>query len=133
MPAVQTLPPVQATPHPPQLAESLFVSTHALAQDVRPAPQEDVHSPAEHTWPDAHFVVHAPQWDASFAMSKHEPPQFVVPPGQAHEPAVQTMPPVHAMPHPPQLDESLVVSTHAPAQEMRPALHDDVHSPDEQT
>src|SRR5438094_83924 len=95
-PPVQLLPPVQAMPQaPPQL--------------VRPVPHAAPHTPTEHTWPAAHLVVQEPQCAASLVVSKHSPPQLVVPAAHEQEPAVQVLPPVHDNPHPPQLVSLLLV------------------------
>ncbi len=44
-------------------------------QLVWPAGHELVHTPATHTWPDAHAVPHAPQFERSVARVTHVPAQ----------------------------------------------------------
>ena len=46
-----------------------------------PDTQLTVHTPAEHTWPDAQPRPHAPQLLVSVCRSRHTPEQFVVPIG----------------------------------------------------
>ena len=67
--AVQVMPPVHATPQPPQLVLLVFVSTQAPPQFVRPEPHADMHRLAEHTCPVEHLVVHEPQCEVSLVVS----------------------------------------------------------------
>jgi len=78
-PATQVLPPLHASPHPPQLALSLCVSTQLPAQSVVAPGQLAIHADAPHTWPVAHIIMHAPQLSGSSVRSKQTPAQSVVP------------------------------------------------------
>jgi hypothetical protein len=83
-PALHTVPPVQAIPHPPQLFESVFVSTQAPVQFVVPAGHAVVHI-IEQTCIEVHIVPHPPQFCGSVFVSTQTPPQRV-PVAQAHMP-----------------------------------------------
>ena len=63
----------------PQLPLSVVRSRHTPEQLVVPDTQLTVHTPAEHTWPDAHARPHMPQLLLSVVRSRHAPEQFVVP------------------------------------------------------
>jgi hypothetical protein len=84
MPALHTVPPVQAIPHPPQLFGSVFVSMHAPVQFVVPAGQVVVQV-IEQTCIEVHIVPHPPQFCGSVVVSTQTPPQSV-PVAQAHMP-----------------------------------------------
>ena len=73
----QRVPPAQARPQAPQLLSSLWVSTQAVPQAVRPIEQAVRHMPAEHTWPAVQAVPQAPQWVALVAVSTQAPLQRV--------------------------------------------------------
>jgi hypothetical protein len=62
-----------------------------------------------------HSLAQAPQFEVSFLVSTHEPPQFTVPLPQAvtHWPPVHTWPAAQAAPHLPQLLRSEFSSTQA--------------------
>jgi hypothetical protein len=111
-PPMQTVPPVQAMPHPPQLFGSVFVSTQAPVQSVVPAGHMVVQVIAQ-TCIEVHIVPQPPQFCGSVFVSTQTPPQSV-PTAQPHMPPLQTCPPTHLVPHPPQLFGSLLVFTHAP-------------------
>jgi hypothetical protein len=64
-------------PHVPQSKGSVFVSTHAPAQFVRPAPHEVAHAPSEHTWPAAQRMPQPPQLFGSLCVSVQTPEQRV--------------------------------------------------------
>jgi hypothetical protein len=51
-----------AVPQAPQLRALVVVSTHELAQFIKPVPHEVVHAPPEQTSPAPHVWPHAPQW-----------------------------------------------------------------------
>jgi hypothetical protein len=87
-PAMQTLPPVHAMPHPPQLFTSVAVLMQAPAQLVVPVGHEVVHVIA-HTCIDVHIVPQSPQFWGSVLVSTHTPPQSF-PVAQAHVPPLQT-------------------------------------------
>ena len=59
---------------------------------------------AEHTWPAAQAVPHAPQWARSLARSRHEPPQLASPAAHdtTHAPAEHTWPAAQAVAQAPQ-------------------------------
>jgi hypothetical protein len=75
-PLLQTCPAVQATPHAPQLAGSLLLSTQF------PGPHSNIPAGQTqwlslHSCDCVHTVSHAPQW-AAFAVTSMQPPlQFV--------------------------------------------------------
>jgi hypothetical protein len=103
-PAAQPSPsvPVHAAPHMPQLAVSLVVSAHLLAQ---------------HTWGAVHFVPQAPQLLLSATVLMHAPlhatsPMF----GHVQVPFLQVAPMGQTVPHIPQFIVSLLVSTHTSPQ-----------------
>jgi len=100
-PAMHTLPPVHAMPHPPQLFTSVIVLTQAPVQLVVPPGHMVVHV-IEHTCVAVHIVPQAPQFWGSVAVSTQIPPQST-PAGQPQVPLLHTCPPTHLMPHPPQL------------------------------
>jgi len=54
------VPPTQLAPQAPQLLLSVSVLTHVPPQFVSPI-VHPVQTPDEHTWPDAHAIVHEPQ------------------------------------------------------------------------
>jgi hypothetical protein len=63
----QLCPPGHCMPQPPQLASSLWVSTHTPLQNALAGSwQVLAHTPAEHTWPAGHFIPHALQLSGSF-------------------------------------------------------------------
>jgi hypothetical protein len=108
-PAVQTLPPVQATPHVPQLRGSVavVVQTAGEPQAVWPAGhwvlQPSGAGVAEQIWPAAQTVVQLPQAVGSVFVFLQVPEQSVRPVGQLQALLVQVLPPVHATPQVPQL------------------------------
>jgi len=83
-PALHTVPPVQAIPQPPQLFESVFVSTQAPVQFVVPVGHVVVQV-IEQTCIAVHIVPHPLQFCGSVLVSTQTPPQSV-PLGQAHMP-----------------------------------------------
>jgi hypothetical protein len=84
-PMLHTAPPVQASPHPPQLFTSVIVSTQAPVQFVVPAGHIVVHIPAQ-TCGAVHMMVHIPQFWGSVAVLTQTPPQSVPPFGQTQAP-----------------------------------------------
>jgi hypothetical protein len=99
--AMQVAPAVHAFPHAPQLAGSVWVSTHAELQLVSVPGQAAVQSPLLHTWLAPHAMPHAPQFLGSFNVAAQVPPQFTSVKGQVHWPLVQPRP-LHAVVHWPQ-------------------------------
>ena len=63
----------------PQFPVSVVRSRQTPEQLVVPETQLTVHTPAEHTWPDAHPRPHAPQLLLSVVRSRQTPVQLVVP------------------------------------------------------
>src|SRR5512132_3128284 len=102
-PATQVVPPVQATPQPPQFSPFVRMSTQAPAQLVSVKAPSDVHALAEHTCSGVHATSHPPQLAGSRVVSTQTPLQGVVPTGHSHTDDVQTCPPVHTRPQDPQL------------------------------
>jgi hypothetical protein len=88
-PASQTRPPVQATPQPPQLAESMFGSMHAPAQSSCPAEHPAAQAPLEQTRPVVHATLHIPQFLGSLFVSTQTPLQSAAPAGHAQMPRSQ--------------------------------------------
>jgi hypothetical protein len=110
------LPPVQLTPHWPQLFPSTCVFTHAPPQLTFGVAQTVVHEPLLHTWPEAHFVPHAPQLVGSVCLSTHTPVHASVPPGHEHVPPLQTCAVGHVFPQAPQFSGSWFVFAQVPPQ-----------------
>src|SRR4051812_34960437 len=79
----------QATPHPPQLSESVDVSAQTLPQQ---APSQLVdsshgagtHAPPSQTSVSGQTIPQVPQWDESDSVSTQTPSQSVHPSGQTH-------------------------------------------------
>ena len=108
----------QAFPQPPQLAGSLFVSTHDAElspHDVSPEGHSDPQLPATQATPSSHAFPQAPQLAGSVstsvqgavALSAHTKrcaPQVVV-----HTPPAHAEPAAHVFPHVPQLASSVCV------------------------
>ena len=132
LPPLHTCPAPQSTPHPPQLALSVWGLTHELPQRVWVLSHDEPHLPDEHTSPAAHFVPHAPQLSASTCVSLQVAPHRVVPPphDEAQAPREHTSPALHAAPHAPQYALSDASSTHPPPHEAAVALHVGVPDPD---
>ena len=86
------VPLVQLAPLPhwvvqvPQANGSVFKSTQALLQLVRPEAQTVVHLPNEQTWPEEHLVPQPPQLLTSLWVSTHAPEHSVVLLGHLHCP-----------------------------------------------
>lgn len=92
---------------PPQLATSLFASTHLVPQRMKPALHWNVHlAPLQRGAAFAgalHTVPQAPQFDVSVARSAQASSQGVLlPQSVAHCPERHTSPPPQAAPHLPQ-------------------------------
>jgi hypothetical protein len=120
---------VHAVPHAPQLAGSVSVSTHMLAQSVSPVAHIAAQLPAVQTSPDAQAVPHVPQFPGSVSVSTHAPPHEVSPVGQPQLPPVHISPDAQAVPQPPQFIRSVSVSTHAPVQSVNPVPHPVAQAP----
>jgi len=116
VPLPQSWPPVQTTPHEPQLLESPFGFTQApphriwLWGQVVPFTQ----APIWQLSPVAHVVPQAPQFWKLESRSTHMPLQSVRPTSQVHLPVTQICPAEHALSHAPQFAGSLPVSTQPP-------------------
>jgi len=78
-PPWQDDPPVQVTPHPPQLLLSFCGSTHEPPQSVRLDAHWPWQTPTLQTWFEAHAVAHWPQWVGSVCVLTHEPEQYAMP------------------------------------------------------
>lgn len=129
----QTWPPVQTTPHMPQLLLSPFRFTQPAPHWVSAfghvaMPQ----TPSWHTCMAPHGMLQPPQFCAFDCVSTQMPLHKLWPTGHAHALLTQACPPVHAIPQPPQLAESLLVSTQPPLQLVSGAQLV-VHTPEEHT
>jgi hypothetical protein len=92
MPLLQVDGAVQARPHMPQLAVSLWVLTQV---DIAPVPQRvspvgQAQAPIVQVCPLGHTVPQAPQLALSLAVSTQAMPQALRPVGQPQRPAVHT-------------------------------------------
>jgi hypothetical protein len=76
---MHTSPPVQVTPHAPQLVESVCVFTHDPLQSTSGDVQLALHAPELHTWVPLQVVLHDPQFCASSCRLTQTPPQSVSP------------------------------------------------------
>jgi hypothetical protein len=63
---------VHAVPQLPQLAPSVWVSTHLPLHAVEADPAQ-THLPPLHEWPPLHLVPHPPQLLLSVVVSTHAP------------------------------------------------------------
>jgi hypothetical protein len=108
------LPPLHATPHPPQFLLSVVSSTQVPLHMLGGL----LHSqaPATQLAPVGHVLPHAPQFALSSASSTHEAPHLESPVGQTQVPPAQCWPAAHLLLHAPQLFESIVKSAQAPLQ-----------------
>jgi hypothetical protein len=115
----QVLPPVQATPQPPQFAMSCSVLTQPPEQLVVLVGHAEMHVPASltgaHTVPTLQTDVQDPQWNGS-RLESTQMPQSVLPTGQVQTSPWQTLPPEQRTPQAPQLLGSELVFTHEPPQ-----------------
>ena len=155
LPDEHTWPPPHAVPHPPQLPLSACVLTSQpfaalpsqLAKPALHAPM--THVPVEHVAPalgNSHLMPHPPQLFTSLLCVAVSQP-FDATPSQSpypvlHAPTTQllaeqaltdTLGSAHPFEQPPQWLSSVVSLTQLPEQFVRPAPHDVVHVPDEQT
>jgi hypothetical protein len=80
MPAVHISPLPQGMAHPPQLAGSDVVSTHAPPQSCVPPTQVTPQLPLEHACPPGQIVPQVPQLLESICVLTQAIPQSVVPP-----------------------------------------------------
>jgi hypothetical protein len=78
------VPPVQAIPHPPQLALLFVRSTHARLHAASGALQDAVHPPLLHTRDAGQRTPQAPQFAGSLVVFAHAAPHAVRPLLQAH-------------------------------------------------
>ncbi len=76
-PMEHTWPVAQATPHAPQLSESLLVDAHRPAQAVCPVGHEVRQFPATQTWPVAQVRPQEPQLARSTERSTQRPVQLI--------------------------------------------------------
>jgi hypothetical protein len=152
-PERQVCPPLHATPHDPQFALSVDVSTHDAAQRVWAPEQPLTHvgdEPAvEHNGvAPEHITLHAPQDVADESEASHP---FARIPSQSAKPGLQTIPQtpaVHvgaaladigqALPQLPQFATSEAIAVSQPSaltalQSAKPALHTRAHAPAVQT
>jgi hypothetical protein len=88
MPPTQVVPVRHATPHPPQWAAFVSVSTHEPPQLMVPRGQVPRrHVPEVQIIPFPHALPQDPQCAVVLWRSTHAPPQGVSPAVQAQEPA----------------------------------------------
>jgi hypothetical protein len=100
----------QAMPQPPQLAESLFVSTHEPPQSVSPVAQPAAHVPALQTCV-PQDLPQLPQLPTSDPRSTHVVPQRSSPTSHTHLPPLQICDAPQAVAQSLQCAESLFRST----------------------
>ncbi len=131
-PVWHEVPAPHAALHPPQLALSVFSSTHPVPHADWPAGQ--AHAPPEHAWPEGHSFPQAPQLSASVIVSMHSPPQNVWPAvGHTHAPATHAAASPQDAPQAPQFAPSFCSFTQAPLQSVSPDAHCVPHAESEQT
>jgi hypothetical protein len=125
-PATQVVPWAHATPHLPQFAGSVLVSTHASPHAVCPVPGHAQAPPTQLCAPE-HGVVQLPQCSLSVEVSTQSAPHATSPTAheEPHVPLAQTSPASHAWLHDPQCASSFWRSTHALPQSVCPAVHGD--------
>ena len=123
LPVVQTRPPEQLRPQPPQFVSLVWRSTHAPPHDASMPGQLAVHAPAEQTSLTRQVLPQAPQLVASLDVSVHWLAHNVCMPGQTQAPPVQSRPSAHDTPQPPQFVRLVLVSTQAAPQDVRGSLH----------
>jgi hypothetical protein len=112
VPAEHILPPLHALSQPPQCSLSVFTSTQASPQAMRPLLHSKAHAPARQTASARativrHCMPQAPQFCGSFMRSTQACPQSVgeaagQPDTQPSAPAHIGVPAVHAVPQSPQ-------------------------------
>jgi hypothetical protein len=123
VPAEQLCPSRQGLAHPPQLSESVLVSTQTPLHNISPAAQDRWQVPEEQVWPDAQAVPQPPQFLGSvemFVQTAEEPvPQICF--GELHTQAaaVHTSPAMQTFSQPPQFAPLVAVSTHLPVVKAR--------------
>ena len=106
----------QASPHPPQLDESLVGSTQTPPHETLGGAQPPTQTALTHAAPIAHWLPHAPQLFRSDVTSTHAPLHEIwggMQPPPLHAPITQLAPPWHWLPHIPQLAGSDVRSAQA--------------------
>ena len=107
--------------HAPQLAASVFKSTHTPLQSVNPAAQVGTQAPDEQVCPAGHTVPQEPQFLGSlvtFVQTAAAPvPQICFGATQVQVDEEQTSPAMQTAPQPPQLDALTAVSTQVPVAE----------------
>jgi hypothetical protein len=121
IPPEQDRPGAQALPQEPQLAGSIWVSTHVPLQEVKPAAQACWQLPDAQTCPAEHLVAQEPQCLGSLARLVHTvvAPSAQTTFGELHTQAdwVQTSPAGQTTLHPPQWEALELVSTQVPVAE----------------
>jgi hypothetical protein len=132
VPFWQLVPPVQRTPHPPQLSLSVSSLMHKVPQR---SPVAHAHPPS---WQSSTLVQPSPQppqFVGSVDSSTHAPLQSTRPVAhvEVQTPPEQTWPAWQALPHAPQFSGSEAVATHALPQGVSPVAHVDAQTPFEQT
>jgi hypothetical protein len=108
----------QAAAHDPQLAASVFRSTHTPLQRVNPAAHVGTHVPEEQVSPAGHTMPQVPQFlgsvDVLVQIGEGVPGQLVLGDRHWHTDAEQTWPEMQTIPQPPQLEALVEVSTQVP-------------------
>src|SRR5262249_4439517 len=128
-PSTQASPSWQAWPQPPQLKNSLRMSTQLEPQAVS-VPQSGRQVPSVHDWPAGQTVPPAPQLLRSPATFAGRPAQsftFPLAVKGAQLPFTQAVSAGHTLPGAPQLFSSAAYDTHAPPTIARPAGQVAVH------
>jgi hypothetical protein len=129
-PWAQSCPAAQATPHPPQFAGSVLVSTHARPHCRAPAGQLVVQLSAAHTWSPGQTLPQVPQLSGSLDVSTQDRPHAAPVMHVAPQwPTPQTWVPGHALPHVPQLAGSVARSVQASPHFAVPPLQSTPHVP----
>jgi hypothetical protein len=114
------------TPHAPQFAGSVVVSTHEAPHNVCVPGQR--HALAVHVSAAGHATLHAPQFALSVVMSTHAPPhcinggEHIV----AHVPPLHRRPVAHGRLQLPQLAVSVRTFTQCPLHGVDPAGHEQI-------
>jgi hypothetical protein len=119
---MHALPSEHACPHPPQLKNSVRMSTQ-FAPHAWSGPQFARHEPSEQTCPAGHTVPQAPQLVESLAMFAGRPPQSLMSPDAVNAtqaPLTHVWSLGQTLPTLPQFKLSAAYETQAPATMVRP-------------
>jgi len=123
VPAEQVWPDGQAAAHDPQLAASVFRSTHTPLQALNPAAQVGTQTRDEQVWPAGHTMPQVPQFLESVEVlvqtAEGVPGQVVLGERHWHVDAEQTSAGTQALLQPPQFAPLVAVSTHLPVVKAR--------------